>query len=1215
MKENLIDKDEQDTGETMHLTNSTNSTNSNSGNSGAFNITPVELTNLVSLYKERGENFADIEYFTNRGGIESLLDTLKTDKFKGINSTDGREQHFGSNKIFQKPPPSFCDFVKEALADKMIIILICCSIFEIGISIYYIATGDKNTDWIDGLSIIFAILVVVLVGSITNYQKEQKFHELNDVQNGTTKYNVIRNGSPFAIISDDILVGDLIKINYGEILPADILMVEGNGIKIDESSLTGESDAMNKKPYEKCKEELEQGNSKPSSNILLSGTNVIEGAGAGIVIAIGEHSQKGIIRGTIDNAQEDNKTPLEIKLNNIANLIGYFGLGSAIITLIALVIQMIIRFVQNEEKFSFADMIKKILNIIILCVSIIVVAIPEGLPLAVTLSLAFSIKRLMDNNNLVRKMHACETMGGANYICTDKTGTLTQNLMFVVRLVTHNEKIEIKQTAKVDDINLKSKTSSKLRQDRSEIIENDDYWNALRTAVSLNVDATIKKLDKVNLDGDSEICDSKNKTDKGFIEFLYQFKSPISEEKEKYMSSPENYKVFPFDSKKKRMTTFIKNESFPTGYRLFTKGGSENAMAYSNRYIDKNSGQVLEITEEIKDFVNNEINEMNKKMMRTLYTCYRDITKEEYDSCNEPDSNGLLIDQKELIFIGIFGLRDSLRPGVDVAVKKCHNAGVSVIMVTGDNLVTATAIAKECNIFPEKIDLDNPRPRDIERYPNDINDPNKRLDHITELCNVKPYAMTGNSFYSVIGGIICQICGKDTISCRCPKSEAEAEELAKQNNGIKKPVKKDVIANMDNFKKISTNMLVMARSQPIHKYALVLGLKTLGHVVAVTGDGTNDAPALSKSDVGFSMADGTDIAKEASDIIIMDNNFTSIVVAMIYGRSIYENIRKFLQFQLTVNFCACILVFICSCVGNETPLNSIQMLWVNLIMDSLGSLALATEPPYDELLNRKPTNRKESIINGRMWKHIILQSICEIAILLTIYLAAPEFVPEDKDEIIESADNLLKCFGALPGNITSNNYKILYGNKDKWNSTLNLNSSLEEGFLSKYCKNFAPTEEFEKEWYNISMQEAYNYYQMAYGGTTHMTLIFDIFVCYTLFNQINCRIIDDSVNTFKRITRGCMFIIVTCFELIIQICISQLGYKVFHCVHFGLSFKQWLICLGISLSTMVFNLIFKFIPLEKIIDPWTKPAKPEVTADTKASTTISEMVNQLLPEA
>ena len=236
---------------------------------------------------------------------------------------------------------------------------------------------------------------------------------------------------------------------------------------------------------------------------------------------------------------------------------------------------------------------------------------------------------------------------------------------------------------------------------------------------------------------------------------------------------------------------------------------------------------------------------------------------------------------------------------------------------------------------------------------------------------------------------------------------------------------------MDNFKKIATNMLVMARSQPIHKYALVLGLKSLGNVVAVTGDGTNDAPALSKSDVGFSMADGTDIAKEASDIIIMDNNFSSIVIAMIYGRSIYENIRKFLQFQLTVNFCACILVFICSCVGNETPLNSIQMLWVNLIMDSLGSLALATEPPYDELLCRKPTNRKESIINGRMWKHIVLQSIFEITILLVLYLMAPEFIPEYKETILESHKTLKDCFGTLPGNEDNQN-NILYGNKDKW---------------------------------------------------------------------------------------------------------------------------------------------------------------------------------------
>ena len=1203
MKENLLDKDS----ESIPITGNPSSSLSEIG--GAFDITPHELTNIVNLYKERGENYADIQYFDEHGGgIDELLGKLKTDKVKGIGSSKGREDHFGSNKVFQKPPPTFFDFIKEAMSDKMIIILICCSIFEIGISVYYNLADEKNSDFIDGISIIVAVCVVVLVGSITNYKKEQKFHELNDIQNGTTKYKVIRNGVPTDVISDDILVGDLIKINYGEILPADILLVEGNGIKIDESSLTGESDTMNKKPYEKCKEEIESGNRKPSSNILLSGTNVVEGAGSGIVIAIGQHSQKGIIRGTIDNAQEDNRTPLEIKLDKIANLIGYFGLASAGVTLIALIIKMIIKAV--NEKTSPGNIIKTILTIIILCVSIIVVAIPEGLPLAVTLSLAFSIKRLMDQRNLVRKMHACETMGGANFICTDKTGTLTKNLMTVTQLVTHNSTIDI-QTTNSQDIKLNTNinSSKKVRQNPSEIFTNQAYWDTLRTALSLNVDASIQQLSSPDENGDTETCDSKNKTDKGFIEFIYQFKSPISEIKNLYMSSPENYKLFPFDSKKKRMSTFVKNENFPTGYRLYTKGGSENAMVYSSRYIDKETGEINPITDEIKEYVNHQINEMNKKMMRTLYICYRDITEEEYNSCEMPDNEGLLLDQKELIYIGIFGLRDSLRDNVDKAVVKCHNAGVTVIMVTGDNLITASAIASECNIFPAKIKLDNLRPQDVESDPSKMTDPETRADYIKELLKYRPHSMTGNSFYTAIGGIFCSVCGKDTISCACPKSEAEAEEIYKKTK-VKPQVKRDAIRNMDNFRVIATNLLVMARSQPIHKYALVLGLKEMGHVVAVTGDGTNDAPALSKSDVGFAMADGTDIAKEASDIIITDNNFTSIVVAMIYGRSIYENIRKFLQFQLTVNFCACIIVFICSCVGNETPLNSIQMLWVNLIMDSLGSLALATEPPYEELLNRKPTNRKEFIINGRMWKHIILQALVEIILLLLLYIYAPSFIPETKDEINKGTYLLLDCFGEIPGGKTNYTGNIIDGRKDKWsdNAIFNLTSN------KNSCKVFLP---YEWENKNNSLSDAFYYYQMEYGGTTHMTFIFDTFVIYTLFNQINCRIIDDSLNTFTRIGHAILFIIVTSFELIIQISISQMNYVgyVFHCVNGGLSFIQWVYCLGFSLSTMVFNLIFKLIPLEKLIDPCTKPKSEAETSDTKASTTISEMVNQRLLDA
>ena len=318
-----------------------------------------------------------------------------------------------------------------------------------------------------------------------------KFQELNDLQNETTKYNVTRNGEPIQITSDELLVGDLIKINYGDILPADMMLVEGNGLKIDESSLTGESNAVTKKPYEKCKEEYDNGSSKPSSNILLSGTNVIEGVGSAIIIAVGANSQKGIIRSTIDNAQEDNKTPLEAKLDKIADLIGYFGLGSAIVTFIALTIRSIIEYIKDKDSFSIGNLFKTILHIVILCVAIIVVAIPEGLPLAVTLSLAFSIKKLMDNNNLVRKMHACETMGGANYICTDKTGTLTQNLMYITNFVCSNDSFLIKQNEEIKDLGVgkkkKAEIESRLRQDHTEVFENEKYWEMVKTAIGKEV--------------------------------------------------------------------------------------------------------------------------------------------------------------------------------------------------------------------------------------------------------------------------------------------------------------------------------------------------------------------------------------------------------------------------------------------------------------------------------------------------------------------------------------------------------------------------------------------------------------------------------------------------------------------------------------------------------------------------------------------------------
>ena len=1183
--------------------------------SSHFGIDALELEELMGKYKERGADFQDLLYFQKKS-VSTLLSELKTDPEIGIKDLEGREDEFGSNKVFVEPVPHFCHYVWEALKDLMVRILILAAIVSIVLGCTF--SEDPSKDWVDGVSIVVAVLIVVLVGSITDYQKENKFHELNEVQSEGTKYKLIRNGEPQDHISDDLLVGDLIMINYGDIMAADILLIEGNGIKMDESALTGESDAMKKEKFDKCNELLKSGEKKLPSPLILSGTNCIEGSGKGIVIAVGEHSQKGIIRRTVDNAQEDSKTPLELKLERIAELIGYFGIGAGVVTLVALMIRFAVSFsdemddyeessdlegvitsilfnfpyLENDETLmkhvdnDLSDprlgVAKQILDIIILCVSIIVVAIPEGLPLAVTLSLAFSIKKMMDYNNLVRKMHACETMGGANYICTDKTGTLTKNEMSVFQVLTGTWNKELKQNLELKDVGkLDSKKNDPdeivlIREDHKTLFQNDQFWDILKVAISLNVDCSIKKLDKPTINGDMEICETKNKTDKAFIDFVYRFRSPISVQKEKYLNNEDSFKQFPFDSKRKRMTTFIKSKDFPTGYRLFSKGGGENARVFCNYFLDPDTSAKKPLDDSISMKIKQSIEEFNKDKLRSLYIAYKDITKEEYENCEKPQKNNKLIDEYDLIFLAVFGIKDSLRDGVKEAVRKCHEASVNVIMVTGDNIVTATAIAKDCGILGADVDLKNLGPNDIEEDPEAMNDPSKKQNYINNLIENQPKALTGNSFYNAVGGLICEICQLDTNLCKCPKTESEAEQMAKKNQQPKKKVKKDVIKDIESFKKITEKLRVMARSQPLHKYALVLGLKYLKNVVAVTGDGTNDAPALSKSDVGFAMFAGTDIAKEASDIVIIDNNFSSIVTAIIYGRNIYDNIRKFLQFQLSVNFCACILVFVCACVGNETPLTPIQMLWVNLIMDSLGSLALATEPPYEELLQREPTKRNESIINGRMWKHIIIQSLCQIILLVILYFLAPEFVKEDN--LVRLAENkvLNFCYSEFPGKDVNH---IVYGTDVKWSRDGRLVHA-----HKFYCGKYTNRQ---------NLKDAYTEYVNANCATVHMSMIFNIFVFYTLFNQINCRVIDDSFNILVRITKSFLFPLICICEIGLQVAIIYVGKSPFHIINDGFTGVQWGICIGFSAITFVVSFLVKFLPIHSLIDKWTGQTKEE----------------------
>ena len=1188
--------------------------------SGMYGLDIIEIEKLMGFYKERGTNYLDLESIKEMGGPEGIMSKLKTDPKNGISSTENRENDFGSNKVFIEPVPPFCSYVCEALEDLMVRILIAAAIVQI---ILGITLGeDPSKDWIDGLSIIIAVLVVTLVGSITNYQKETKFHELNTVQNEGTTYKIIRKGSPIEMKSDDILVGDLINIMVGDIMPSDILLIEGNGIKMDESSLTGESDSLRKESYEKCiLIKNENNSSKIPSPLMLSGTNCVEGTGYGIVLAVGDHSQKGIIRRTVDNAQENSQTPLEKKLEVIAEVIGWFGMIAGVVTLVALTIRFIIHYLKSDKKYqkdsAIKDFInsylinypydiynntlkneantplvnpkseisKNVLNIIMLSVSIIVVAIPEGLPLAVTLSLAFSIKKLMDFKNLVRKMHACETMGGANYICTDKTGTLTKNEMNVFRVLTAKGQIELKETiedneTKALDKNKNVKNELKIREKHDIYFKNSNYWDQLRIAVALNVDGQIKELESANINGDTETCETKNKTDKAFIDFLYRFRVSISEERTKYISNKNFYKQIPFDSKRKRMTTFIKHDLSQTGYRLYTKGGGEKVNVYCKNYLDPETGTVKPLGDTERYFISDNIQQFNKQMLRSLYICYKDISEKEFENAEKfKNSDGKSLDEYDLTFIACVGIRDSLRNGVKEAVAKCHLAGVNVIMVTGDNIITATAIAKDCGILGNDVNLDNLQPNDIEQEPELTENLERRDAHIKNILETKPKALTGNSFYIAIGGLICSTCGKDSNLCKCPKTEAEAEQIANKTGKEKAPIKNDTIKDKLKFQELTKNLKVMARSQPLHKYALVLGLRELDKIVAVTGDGTNDAPALSKSDVGFAMFDGTDIAKEASDIVILDNNFSSLVIAIIYGRNIYDNIRKFLQFQLTVNFCACILVFVCACIGNETPLTTIQMLWINLIMDSLGSLALATEPPYEALLHRQPTRKEESIINGKMWKHIGFQSLIELVLLIILYLYAPHFIKED--DVVRLAENRIiqKCYKEFPG---INPEYIIFGTSTEWNNNIQKNSNVTKDFCGMY---------YEKN--DLSL--AYEEYTRANAGTTHMAIVFNVFVIYTLFNQFNCRVIDDSLNIFVRMGNNLFFPIITLCELALQILLIEFGRDAFKCTERGLTFYQWLIVIGFSAITFVLSFIIKFIPIDIAIQKYLdKPVTNKV---------------------
>ncbi|XP_072522243.1 plasma membrane calcium-transporting ATPase 4 isoform X5 [Salminus brasiliensis] len=929
---------------------------------GDFGCTVMELRELMELRSAEAVN----KIRDSHGDVQGICRRLKTSPIEGLsgNPADLEKRHtaFGKNFIPPKKPKTFLQLVWEALQDVTLIILEIAAIISLGLSFYHPQGGDSNAcgqvvggvedegesqaGWIEGAAILFSVIIVVLVTAFNDWSKEKQFRGLQSRIEQEQKFTVIRKGQVIQIPVAEIVVGDIAQIKYGDLLPADGILIQGNDLKIDESSLTGESDQVRK--------------SLEKDPMLLSGTHVMEGSGRMVVTAVGLNSQTGIIftllgaggeeeekkvkKGKKQGAPENRnkaktqdgialeiqplkseegaeseekeekeekevkkvnvtkkeKSVLQGKLTRLAVQIGKAGLIMSAVTVIILILYFVIStFVVNKQEWKAECTpiyIQYFVKFFIIGVTVLVVAVPEGLPLAVTISLAYSVKKMMKDNNLVRHLDACETMGNATAICSDKTGTLTMNRMTVVQ-------------AYVGDTHYKAIPEP-------EAI-NPETLELLVNSISINSAYTTKILPPEREGGLPRHVG--NKTECALLGLVLDLKrdyQPIRDE----IPEEKLYKVYTFNSSRKSMSTVLKNAD-GSGFRMYSKGASEIILRKCSHILDA-AGQPRVFKPKDRDeMVRKVIEPMACDGLRTICVAKRDFTGDEPNWDNEAD---ILTD---LTCICVVGIEDPVRPEVPEAIAKCQRAGITVRMVTGDNINTARAIATKCGILLPGEDF---------------------------LC------LEGKEFNQQI---------------RNDKGEVEQERLDK----------------------VWPKLRVLARSSPTDKHTLVKGIidSTVGEtrqVVAVTGDGTNDGPALKKADVGFAMGiAGTDVAKEASDIILTDDNFTSIVKAVMWGRNVYDSISKFLQFQLTVNVVAVIVAFTGACITQDSPLKAVQMLWVNLIMDTLASLALATEPPTESLLLRKPYGRDKPLISRTMMKNILGHAIYQLVVTFTLLFAGEKF--------------------------------------------------------------------------------------------------------------------------------------------------------------------------------------------------------------------------------
>lgn len=828
--------------------------------SGNFGVSVEALTEL--------NEDCSVERLQTFGGVPGLAKKLRTDLELGLSGSEEdlseRRRHFGENRYPEKAPKPFLEFLWEACQDTTLIILMVCAVVVLVAGmVQHLADG-----WYEGVGIAAAVILVILVTAVSDYRQSLRFRDLN-AEKANIQLKVVRNGRRLTMSIYQLVVGDLIPLAIGDQVPGDGIVVSAHSLTIDESSMTGESHPIHK---------------DHKNPFLLSGCKVADGYGTMMVTGVGTHTEWGRVMATLsqDNAAE---TPLQVRLNGLATTIGKIGLLVAVLVLLILLVRYFVGYESKKVSQVVSDIVKKVA----IAMTIVVVAVPEGLPLAVTITLAYSMRKMMMDKAMVRKLAACETMGSATAICSDKTGTLTMNQMVVVKMW-------------VGGALLDSVENMRLSPVAKEILLEGVAQNS-NGSVFIPEDG-----------GPPEVTGSP--TESAILTWGILMGMDFATTRR----NSEIIQVEAFNSSKKRAGVVVK---VPSGeMRAHWKGAAEIVLENCTRF-SLDSGTSEFISPEKRKELEAAIFDMAEGSLRCIAIAYRPITAQEIPSQEELEEETWKFPEDNLILAAIVGIKDPCRPGVPEAVARCQQAGVRVRMVTGDNPLTAKAIARECGILtPDGI------------------------------------IMEGKEF-------------------RVLTHEQMLE----------------VIPRID----------VLARSSPTDKLTIVKKLREMGEVVAVTGDGTNDAPALHEADIGLAMGiAGTEVAKESSDIIILDDNFTSIVKVVRWGRSVYANLQKFLQFQLTVNVTALVTNFVAACSSSDVPLTAVQLLWVNLIMDTLGALALATESPTDDLLNRPPIGRRKPLVTNIMWRNVIFMAIYQLIFTLTFNYAGKSIfnlTGEDADSV------------------------------------------------------------------------------------------------------------------------------------------------------------------------------------------------------------------------